>query len=36
MSESAGNWITCSECGNKFFGVESGGEIECDECGAVV
>jgi DNA-directed RNA polymerase subunit RPC12/RpoP len=34
MSESAGNWATCPECGNRFFAMDSDDEQECDECGA--
>lgn len=36
MSESAGNWTTCPECGNKFFALETEDDVECDQCGAQI
>jgi ribosomal protein S27E len=36
MSEAAGNWVTCPDCGNKFYAVDTDGDVECDECGTTV
>lgn len=36
MSEAAGNWVTCPDCGNKFYAVNTDGDVECDECGTTV
>lgn len=36
MSESAGNWITCPDCGSKFFAIETDDGTECDQCGAAI
>lgn len=35
MSESTGNWVTCPDCGNKFYAVDDT-DVECDQCGASI